>query len=270
MGNIIACKAFQAKYKDCASALKLQGISIYQGESVEDRTFADMENRFKAARIASIVFVDGITLLNEKGISQIGLNKTDVAVSFESAAVGRLNSKVEEVLKIAEINNDYRVRLSWINSTADDDVSEYGDYYTTSVSRGKTTQGQGAVDFLTAAALFGEALRNLLFDRVKNKISLIVLERFISYRKFLLLHERRIMNDSLTELEVRNLYNLIMKLSDALYMSGAYYKSDSIFVKRHMETKVLFGFKASQPVDEVLGSEIYNPEHLEKLLKAYA
>ena len=270
MSNVIAAKAFQAKYRDCTSIWKEYGILIDQGDSIEDRTFSDMVPKCKPMRNASIVLIDGIKLLNEKGIREIGLKKNEVRVLFDSTEVNKLNNKVEDLLRIVELATNYEVRLNWVASTSDDEVTEFGDYYTTSASRGKTTQGQGAVDFLTVSALFGEALRNLLFDRVKNKISLVVLERFIAYRRFMLQHSRRILNNSLTDPEKETFRHMIIALGDALYMSGSYYKTDSSFVKRHMETKQLFGFKASLPVnDEVLGADIFNPDYLEKLVKAY-
>lgn len=270
MGNIIAAKAFQGKYKDTPSCWTDYGIEINQGDSIEDDTFVKINPSCKKTRNASVVIVDGIRLLNERGVRRIGLTKSEVEVKFDANFVSIVNSKVGAVLKINEPDRDHCNRLSWVEETSGDGISSVGDYYTTSTSRGETKQGQGAVDFLTTSILFGEALRNLLFDKVKNRISLIVLERFITYRRFMDANQRQILNKTVSGTEVEKMRRMLIELCDALYMSGAYYKTDNEIVKRHMETKVLYDYKASQPCeDEVIGKEIFNPDYLARLVKAY-
>lgn len=268
--STLSSKAYQPKYKDCSSAWNEFDIFIKHGDSVKDFTFADLVPGCKSERVASVVLIDGIRLLNPEAIREIGLKKTEIAVNFNEAEVKSLNTKVSDVLKITEESDFYQVRLCWVPEAVTSEVSSHGSYYTTSQSRGKTTKGQGAVDFLTAAALYAEACRNLLFDEVKNRLSLIVLERFINFRTFFLLNEHRIINHSLKKSEKEKLSELIILFSDALYMSGAYYENNSNFVKRKISTEELMQHQANKPItEEILGSEVFNPEFLSRLVKAY-
>lgn len=272
MGNVIASKAYQPKYLGLNSSWFNLNVQIAHLDEIEDETFFDLSAGFKKTRRASIIFTDGIRLLNEKGIKSFGLNKRNVWVSFNDDYVRLINNQVAEISQIQNDGFRNEVRIDWKETPgAGEDFLVEGSYYTTSPSRGTTTQGQGAVDFLTVSALFGEGLRNLLFDKVKNQISILVLKRFISYRRFYLRNKSRIVQKSLSANEYETLRGMIIELSDALYMSGAYFKSDDNFEKRHIDTRYLnSSFNTAWEFDEVLGVEVLNPDYLEGLVKAYA
>lgn len=270
MSNVIAGKAFQGKYVGLNSSWINLNVSIGHLDEIEDSTFSDMDPaKFKRDRRASLVFIDGIRLLNEKAIQNFGLRQNSVWVNFCDDYVKMVNNQIAHEAQISDVDTNHQVRIDWMNSAESDDRLINGHYYTTSESRGKTTQGQGAVDFLTVSALFGEALRNLLFDEEKNRISLIVLKRFIKYRRFYLSNKTQIVRKSLTVSDHDTFRKLIMELSDALYMSGAYFKSGNGFEKRHIDTRAANILGSLSEYDETVGEEIFEPEYLEKLLKAY-
>lgn len=267
MSNIIGAKAYQPKYMDCRSAWNEFGLSIRHHDEFDDETFRQLHPTCKAKRRTSVVILDGIYLLNPKGILSIGLNKDESIVYFNDGMVAQLNQLVDPLLSIDNVKQR-AVSLRW--TMENDDLTNYGHFYTTSPSRGVKTEGQGAVDFLTATALFGEALRNLFFDDEKNTVSIIVLKRFIEFRRFYLSHNREIKSFALDGIKIGELDELLNKLGDALYMSGAYYKTPARFEKRNMDTVLVDLIRSPTTCEEVINVEnILNPDYLEKLVSAY-
>lgn len=261
MGNVIASKAYQAKYQGLRSAWATEKVYIEHLDEIADSTFNRMSDIFKPARRTSVVIADGIKLFL-KGVKQFSLNEYEVQVEFKTAQVAMFNKKVAEPMQIAAAGlNNPTVELCW-----GDKIN--GWYYTTSPSRGKTTHGQGAVDFLTAAVLFGEALRNLLFDEEKNELSLIVLKRFAGFQREYQNYRNGLRQRSSAQKE--NLRRLILELSDALYMSGAYYFSGDEYQKRNIDTlPIEQKRKSSRKFQETFKPEVLDADFLEHMLAAY-
>lgn len=267
MSNVIGAKAYQPKYEDCRSVWDEYGLTIRHYAEYTDEIFRQLHPSCKTIRRTSVVLLDGIYLLNPKGILSIGLSRDESIVYFNNGAVEQLNQKVDQKLSISDAKQR-AVSLQW--NMVNGDLTNHGHFYTTSPSRGETTVGQGAVDFLTATALFGEALRNLFFDDEKNRVSIIVLQRFVEYRRFYLSNLREMNNFALTDSKIEELDGLLNKLGDALYMSGAYYKTPARFEKRNMDTVLIDLLRSPSTCEETLNIEdIFNPDHLHKLVSAY-
>ncbi|HRH46358.1 MAG TPA: hypothetical protein PKY82_32230 [Pyrinomonadaceae bacterium] len=258
--NVLVSKAYQPKYNDSKS---IWNGKINHLESFEDDYFSNQSAMFRRERNVSIVLADGIYMFRPECWRLFHVGKNGVAVDFVYDEVFNANTFMDANLSIT-LTGMPNVGLRWGGFAEVGKVSPFGVYYTSTPSRGRTTEGQGAVCFLTATAIFAEAIRNLFFDEIKNECSLEVLRRFVNFRKLAL---------ETTGLPAEFIES-IKKLSDALYVSARFFKTENGFEKRGLETVYSVEPVGGQPIEAMetwSGSDlniIFEPNKLEDIIRA--
>lgn len=263
VSNALVSKCYQPKYVECKSIWN--GIEHHQ--SFQDETYSKLDTMFLPERSTSIVLADGIFMFRPEVWKNVHINKQCVLIDFEKVEVESANGLMAPLLQIS-VQDNPQVGIKW-NLENENIISQHGSYYTSSPSRGATTVGQGAVDFLTASAIFAESIRNLFFDVEKNELSLEVLKRFVAYRRYYLANKHKLVSSDEQFLE------LVRKLSDSLYMSIKYMKRPGVFLKRGLETKLIN--EVTMPNDsnetEVWGKAqmevVFDPDKLADVIKAF-
>lgn len=258
VSNAVTSKSFQPKYNDCSSIWGLKHL-----ESFQNNYFLTLADHFKQERTVSLVLTDGISIFRPEAWKSLVISKDSSAIIFDAAFVLKENQNIDPVMQIkvdANVTQNLHVGIWW-NQPGN------GFYVTSSPSRGLTTVGQGAVDFLTASAIFADAIRNVFFDESKSPLSLEILRLFARFR------EQTINPPKDTE----SVLQTIRELGDALYMSAAYRSTENGYERNRLET--IFSPELSANEVFTKGVErwgkrdleiIFEPDQLKNVLKAYA
>ena len=160
VSNAVTSKSFQPKYNDCSSIWGLKHL-----ESFQNNYFLTLADHFKQERTVSLVLTDGISIFRPEAWKSLVISKDSSAIIFDAAFVLKENQNIDPVMQIkvdANVTQNLHVGIWW-NQPGN------GFYVTSSPSRGLTTVGQGAVDFLTASAIFADVVREVTREQLGDR-----------------------------------------------------------------------------------------------------